>query len=180
MHGLIFAELKKYVDTTLGAAAWGPLAAKAGLSGKLYLPVSTYPDADVVSLVSAAADTTGLTRDAILQGFGEFMAPDLLRMYGSLLRKEWKTLDILEHTEETIHRVVRIQNPGADPPKLVAKRRSETEVVIVYSSARRMCGVAKGIVRGIARERGESIVLSETVCMLKGWDRCELVVRLDA
>jgi predicted hydrocarbon binding protein len=178
MHGLIFAQLKKYVDGRLGASAWESLLSKAGLAGKLYMPVSTYPDAEVVALVAAASASTGLEPDAILQDFGEFIAPDLLRMYGSLLPKEWRTLDILEHTEETIHRVVRTQNRGADPPHLVAKRSSETEVVINYTSARRMCGIAKGIVRGIAAQRGESITLSETTCMLRGGTRCELVVRL--
>jgi predicted hydrocarbon binding protein len=177
MHGLIFAELQKYVGKTLGETAWESLLAKAGLAGKLYMPVSTYPDAEAGALVSAASSITGLTADAILQDFGEFIAPDLLRMYGSLLNKEWRTLDILEHTEETIHRVVRVQNAGADPPKLVAKRSSESEVVITYTSGRKMCGVAKGIVRGIAKERGESVVISETTCMLRGGSRCELVVR---
>ena len=180
MHGLIFAELKKYVDHVLGPQAWEPLLAKAGLAGKLYMPVSTYPDTEAVALVTAASATTGLPADTVLQGFGEFIAPDLLRMYGSLLPREWKTLDILEHTEETIHRVVRAQTPGADPPKLVAKRSSAQEVVITYTSERRMCGVAKGIVRGIAKERGEGVAISETTCMLAGADRCELVVRLVA
>jgi len=177
---LIFAELKKYVDTKLGAAAWPSLLTKAGLAGKLYMPVSTYPDAEAASLVTAASTLTGLTTDAILQDFGEFIAPDLLRMYGSLIRKEWGTLDILERTEQTIHRVVRTQNPGAEPPQLVSKRTSETEVLITYTSARRMCGVAKGIVRGIARERGENVVISEETCMLLGGTKCELVVRIGA
>jgi len=180
MHGLIFAELRKYVDSKLGGAAWESLLAQAGLAGKLYMPVSTYPDADAASLVAAASATTGLAADAILQDFGQFIAPDLLRMYASLIRKEWKTLDILEHTEETIHRVVRTQNPGADPPELVSKRLSDTEVLITYSSARRMCGLAKGIVRGMAEERGESIVISEETCMLQGGSTCELRVRLAA
>ncbi len=97
----------------------------------------------------------------------------------SLLRKEWSTLDILEHTEETIHRVVRSQNPGADPPQLRCTRVGPEEVVISYASPRKMCGVAKGITRGIAKRRAENVAISESVCMLRGGPTCEISVRLN-
>lgn len=180
MHGIIFSELKKYVDTKLGGDAWTKLLQEAGLKMKVYMPIHTYPDQDAVALVTTAAKITGQPVDSVLQSFGEFIAPDLLRMYGTLLKKEWKTLDILERTEETIHRVVRSQNPGAEPPRLQCTRLSATTLVIVYSSSRRMCGVAKGIIRGIAAELGEKVVVSEATCMLKGGARCEISVRLES
>ncbi|HXB53262.1 MAG TPA: heme NO-binding domain-containing protein [Vicinamibacteria bacterium] len=180
MHGIIFSELRKYVDSKLGGDAWAGLLQAAGLPGKLYMPIHTYPDQEAVALVSAAAKITGQPVDGVLQHFGEFIAPDLLRMYRALLKKEWKTLDILEHTEETIHRVVRSQNPGAEPPRLQCTRLSATTLVIAYTSNRKMCGVAKGIVRGIAAEFGEKVVISESTCMLKGGTKCEISVRLES
>jgi hypothetical protein len=180
MHGIIFSELKKYVDTKLGADAWTGLVHAAGLPTKIYMPIHTYPDQEAVALVSAASQITGQPVDAVLQSFGEFIVPDLLRMYGSLLKKEWKTLDVLEHTEETIHRVVRSQNPGAEPPRLQCTRLSATTLVIAYTSSRKMCGVAKGIVRGIAAEFGDKVIVSESTCMLKGGTKCEISVRLES
>ncbi len=179
MHGLIFVELKKYVEARLGAASWPTLLVKAGLGSRLYMPIQAYPDQEALALVSTASTLTGQPADAILQDFGEFIVPDLMRMYGSLLRKQWNTLDILEHTEETIHRVVRSQNPGADPPRLRCARVGPEEVVITYASSRRMCGVAKGITRGIAKRLAETVVISESVCMLRGGPTCEISVRLD-
>jgi len=55
MHGIIFSELKKYVDERLGGAAWGALLEKAGMSGRIYMPVQEYPDADAVKLVATVA-----------------------------------------------------------------------------------------------------------------------------
>jgi hypothetical protein len=180
MHGIIFTELKKFVDTKLGGDAWTGLLQEAGLRMKVYMPIHAYPDQDAVALVSTAAKMTGQPVDAVLQDFGEFIAPDLLRMYGALLKKEWKTLDILEHTEETIHRVVRAKNPGAEPLQLQSTRLSATTLVIAYTSNRRMCGVAKGIVPGIAAELGEKVVVSESTCMLRGGTKCEISVRLES
>jgi hypothetical protein len=180
LHGLIFSELRKYATARLGERAWEPLLAKAGLAGKLYVRVSTYPDTDVTAIVSAAAATTGRPVQAVLEDFGEFMAPDLLAAYGELLKAEWKTLDVIENTEATMHRFVRVNNPGATPPQLVSKRASEREVIVVYSSPRKLCAIAKGIIRGIAKERGESVTITEPACMLKGEHACRLHVRLDS
>jgi hypothetical protein len=116
--------------------------------------------------------------DAILQDFGAFIVPDLLGMYGSLLAKTWKTLDVIENTEDTIHRIVRIRNPGAKPPELRCERSSAEEVVIHYTSARKMCGLGKGIVLGLAKHYGEAISIGESSCMLKGQQECTILVRL--
>jgi predicted hydrocarbon binding protein len=40
-----------------------------------------------------------------------------------------------------------------------------------------MCGVAKGIIRGLGRHYGERLVLEEPTCMLKGGSECQIVVK---
>jgi hypothetical protein len=59
MHGIIFSELKNYVDDRLGGAAWGALLEKAGTRGRVFMPMQEYPDADAVKLVSTASAITG-------------------------------------------------------------------------------------------------------------------------
>ena len=180
MHGIIFSELKKYVDHRLGSRAWDALLQQAGMSGRIFMPVEKYADADAARLVSTAAAITKQPAPAILEDFGEFIAPDLMKMYGSLVRKEWRTLDVIEHTEQTIHRVVRHRNPGAHPPELRCQRLGPAEVLVVYTSARTMCGVAKGIARGLALHFKETVSVSERSCMLEGAPECQISVRLEA
>jgi predicted hydrocarbon binding protein len=180
MHGIIFSELRKYVDTTLGNGAWTAALADAGLANKLYLPIQEYPDADVFALVSSAARTTGQTIPAILEDFGEFIAPALLGLYRTLVRPEWKTLDLLENTEQTIHSVVRARNPGAKPAELSAVRVSPDMVDLTYTSQRKLCPVAKGIVRGVGKHFGETITIHEVACMHDGADACRMEVRVAA
>ena len=43
MHGIIFSELKKYVETTYGAATWPALVQESGVGAKLYMNVQSYP-----------------------------------------------------------------------------------------------------------------------------------------
>jgi hypothetical protein len=177
MHGIIFAELRKFAEQALGPDGWNRLRAQAGLQNRIYLPIQEYPDSEAVALVGAASKITGQPADALLQSFGEFIVPDLVGMYGTLLDARWKTLDVIEHTEETIHQVVRRRNAGARPPELRCERPRRDQVVIHYTSARRMCGVAKGIARGLARHYRETVAIDEITCLHTGAPECLISVR---
>lgn len=177
MHGTIFFELKKYMERHYGENAWREVLNAAGLMHRNYDVMSDYPDTEALTLVGTASRILGKPVSAILEDFGEFIAPDLLHMYGGAVNSSWKTLDVIEHTEQQIHRVVRLNNPSAKPPELKVNRTSEDSVEIDYTSARKMCSVAKGIVRGLARHFNEEFTLSEETCMLKGDGACRIVIQ---
>jgi hypothetical protein len=161
VHGIIHAELKKYVEARHGSAAWKACLETAGLAHKMFLPISAYPDADAVAIVTAASKLTDIPADRILEDFGEFIAPDLMSMYQSLVEPHWKTIELLLHTEDVIHRVVRINNPGAQPPRLRFEQLGPAELKFYYRSPRRMAAVAKGIIKGVAKHYGQTVVIRE-------------------
>jgi predicted hydrocarbon binding protein len=177
MHGTIFVELEKYVTSKLGAEAWTTLKEQAGVQRDHYEALEIYPDAEVGALVQTASTITGLPAQTLLEDFGAFIAPDLLEMYWAVVRPEWRTLDLLENTETAIHEVVRISQKGATPPYLRAQRTAPNEVTIIYTSPRKLCAIAKGIVRGVANHYGETFSIKETTCMLQGGSQCTLQVQ---
>jgi hypothetical protein len=180
MHGIVHAELQKFVIARHGRPAWQELLKLAGLGTKTYLTSQQYPDADIAALVTHAATMTGKPASDLLEEFGEFIAPDLIDMYRPILKPEWRTLDLLEHTEATIHSVVRLRNPGAAPPQLRCRRTAPAEVHLSYDSDRKMCAVARGIVRGVAKHFGESVTIVESACMHRGAPSCEISIKLAA
>jgi hypothetical protein len=177
MHGIIFAELEKYAEKKYGKGAWKQLLKKAGLENKVYLPIKAYPDTEVVEMVGAVSSMVGLPVGEVLEDFGEFIAPALMKMFGHLLLPEWKTIDVIDNTEGTIHSVVRVKDPYAKPPELRTVRRSFDEVVLIYTSPRKMCALAIGIAKGLASYFHENITSSQTMCIHKGAPKCEIVFR---
>ncbi len=177
MHGVVFGELQRFVTSGHGQTGWTALLDKAGLSDRTYLAVNDYPDAEIESLVQGASEMTGLERAEILEAFGEFIVPSLLKMYGHLLDPKWKTLDVINHTEGTVHTVVRTKNKGAKPPLLKTRREDKDAVVLIYHSPRQMCSLAIGIARGLAQHFQEKITVHETECMHKGAASCVIVFR---
>jgi predicted hydrocarbon binding protein len=176
MHGIIFGELKSLVDARLGGDSWRKLLEEVGLGSSLYMPVGEYPDADVTKIVGAIARRTGKDAKIVSEEFGEFIAPRLISLYQYLVNPEWRTLELLENTESTMHRVVRSRNPGAKPPELRTERHGN-EVAITYSSQRRMCAVAIGIVRGVAHHYQQNVTIRELSCMAAGASECRILVR---
>ena len=178
MHGIIFSELKKFVSDKTGDSVWNQLLEAAGMQGQSYSLADVFPDAEMVALVEAAAEKMGLSAEDVLEEFGRFIAPDLVHLYGALVNPAWKTLDLLEHAEKTIHTVVRTRDKLARPPELICSRSGANEVRITYSSHRKLCAVARGIVMGVAAHYGEKVQITESHCMLRGDDRCEIFVRI--
>jgi hypothetical protein len=178
MHGIILTELEKFVTHQHGAEAWREVRRRANLRSRIYVTSATYPDSEVVALVGAASALTGTPAPQLMEAFGAALVPGLLRVYGRMVKKGWTTLDLIEHTEAVMHAVVRRQAPGAEPPRLSCVRPNATQVVVTYTSRRRMCAVARGIVRGVAAHFDEQIAIAEPQCMLKGDPQCRISVRL--
>jgi hypothetical protein len=176
MHGLIHLEFERYATSILGADAWASITAGAKLAGRVYLPTRSYDDAEIVSLVIATAAACGTGPQALLEDFGDALVPALLGTYGYLLHPHWRTLDLIENTEQLIHTALREADPAAHPPPLATRRRGPTELVVVYSSPRQMCGLARGIIRGVARHFGERVQIEQEACMLAGDEACEIAV----
>ena len=156
MHGSIFVLLKRFVETTHDFSAWQKMLEDAGIPEKQFEVTEAYPDEEMFKLVDEATILTGLERDALYEKFGEFLVPDLLMVYNRYIDPNWKTMDMLEHTEGTMHAAVRTEDKNTDPPVLHVTRLHPNKLTIDYYSKRKMGGLAVGIIRGIARYYNEA------------------------
>ena len=82
-------------------------------------------------------------------------------MCTSLIDPSWRTAEMLLNTEDIIHKVVRMKNPGAAPPQLKFRRIGDNELLFYYNSPRQMSSVARGIMKGIADHYGETLTIQE-------------------
>jgi hypothetical protein len=178
VYGLIFFYIQKFADVaSSGTTSWQTLRSQTSTGAATYLPSGVYPDAEAVQLIESIARSTGRPLPAILEEFGEFLAPHLVRVAGTLIDPAWRTLDLIENTEAIIHAMIRTANPGATPPVLEAVRESPNELHLVYGSSRKLCCLAVGLMRGLGRHYGDDILIDEPSCMLRGDPFCSFVVR---
>jgi hypothetical protein len=100
VHGLIFFYIHKFADeASKGNTSWDALRSSVTTSTNKYLPSGVYSDADAVQLLQSIAQSAGRPLPKILEQFGEFLAPHLVRVAGTHIDPSWRTLDLIEHTE---------------------------------------------------------------------------------
>ena len=174
MHGIVFFLFQRFAENTLGQDAWSTLFDESGIPPKSYSPSKAHADEDFLGLVGAASRLAGKTQPEFLEAFGEYLGPEFLTLHARLIQPEWRALDVVANAEEVIHTVVRAKNPGALPPVLRTQRTSPAEVQLVYSSERRVCALAKGMVKGLASHFDEQIEIQEDMCMLDGDPFCTM------
>ena len=177
MHGIVFTEFKHYVERGSREVLWHDLLHEAKLDRRIYASIRHYPDKEFFDIIGAASRTLNKPTDDIIEDFGVFIAPDLLGMYAMLIKQDWRTLDVIERTETVIHTVVRVNQAGADPPQLKSRRVGPDEIELIYTSPRKLCRLAKGIIRGISAHFDERMQIVEHGCMLVGAAACVLQIR---
>lgn len=178
MHGIIFKVVKDFVVEQYDRDAWTAILEEAGVGGKLYVPVSTYPDEEILAIVAAASELTEIDTPDLLQAVGEFALPDLMSTYGVHVDDEWSAIDLVANVETYIHTALREKQISTfTPPELTSERIGEDAALVVYDSERGLCDLATGLLRGVGEYYGEPLSVTERRCMQEGGPRCELVVR---
>ncbi|KAB1186627.1 MULTISPECIES: heme NO-binding domain-containing protein [Haloferax] len=178
MHGIVLNQLKSFVVETYDRDTWATLQQEAGLPGKLYVPVTEYPDEDVLALVETASELTEIPIPDLLEAFGEFLVPPLLETYGVHVDKDWTGLELIANVERYIHIALRAKQVSTyTPPELESGWRDNNTVSLVYQSDRQLCHLARGIITGVGDHFDEPFEIEEPVCMHEGDEYCELLVR---
>ena len=178
MQGIILDELEKYVGRELGEPGLSRMRGLTGRGEDGYRFDKSYPDEEVHLIVRGVVEATGKPPEVILEHFAEAMVPGLLSVYGFLINPRWSFMDFLVNAEGVIHKGVRLTTEAAKPPAIQSERVGREEVTIVYKSKRKLCSVAKGIIRGAATHYGAEITITEDSCMHRGAQEC--LIRVSA
>ncbi|MDX5348527.1 MAG: heme NO-binding domain-containing protein [Hymenobacteraceae bacterium] len=150
MHGFIFVEFEKYVIDQFGYQNWRKVVDKCGIADRGYDSITLYPDKELFSVIHETAAQTDTEVPVLLEKFGYYLVPDLMKVYKAYINPTWRTLDLLEHAESNMHAAVRSSTAGAAPPVLVSERIRPNEIVIQYVSKRNIPELGVGIIKGIA------------------------------
>src|SRR5690606_12513357 len=97
MHGFIYVEFEKFALSQVSFQVWDEVLADNKLEQRQYNPTTLYPDSEIKALLRSVANRTGSSQEKLLEEFGIFIVPDLMKVYRAYIQPEWRTLDLLEH-----------------------------------------------------------------------------------
>lgn len=176
MKGIIFNILEEALTAEFGPDAWNDLVDAAGVQGA-YTSLGSYPDAEIVALVDAAAASLSSSPADVLRWFGRKALPLLAGRYGNLIEGHESSRSFILSVNDIIHPEVRKLYSGAGCPHFHFGETDEGALMIGYQSPRRMCHLAEGFVHGAADHFGEAVEVAHLACMTEGAGMCRIAVR---
>ena len=173
MKGAVFNLLNELVEEKFGYAAWEHMLQIADCDG-VFVSSETYADDLLVSLVAAAHEQTQVSVRDLLFSFGQFMAPAFARDYPVFFENQTSLKAFLLTVDRTIHVEVRKLYPEAHLPEFDYKDEADNRLTMIYTSPRKLCALAEGLIQGSAEHFSERYELEHRICMHAGNDHCEL------
>ncbi len=177
MKGIVFNYLGEMVEEEFGLEAWDLLLQKTGLSGE-FISAETYPDKDLMALVAAAHEATGIETIELVRSFGRFMFPHFQKQNPQFFEGHNDLISFLLTVDRVIHVEVRKLHPGVELPEFTYEEESDKELTMYYKSPRKLCFLAEGLIDGSAKHFNTKYELDHSECMHNGAERCTLKIKI--
>ena len=177
MKGIVFNLLAEMVEDKFGLEVWDALLQATQQDG-IYVSTETYPDENLFALVAAASEKSGIPANDLIKTFGEFMFPHFHKQNPNFFEKDMTLKQFLLFVDRVIHVEVRKLHPDASLPTFQYIDEHDQELTMLYSSPRKLCMLAEGLIAGAATHFNTEYTLSHNECMHDGADSCRLHLKI--
>lgn len=147
MKGTIFVELVKMAEGAFGEDVVDDVLDKADLdNGGAFTTVGNYPCSELVKIVVAFSEHSGLSPEVLQKMFGHWMLTHFVENYPEFFSSKADAFSLLESIEGEIHVEVRKLYPDAELPTFETERKDATHLNMTYESPRPLSAFCHGMI----------------------------------
>lgn len=179
MKGVIFNVLEDMVISQCGMQTWNDILDEQVSGTGVYTASESYPDEELFGLVESVADKLEMPMADVISTFGTYMFHQLATRYPVFLNQSDNLRDFLISVGSVIHIEVQKLYDNPNLPTFSYDTSRDDQLIMRYKSPRKLCVLAEGLMRGASEYYKTPIEIDHPVCMHKGSDHCDLVVRFD-
>lgn len=177
MQGTIFTNFSEMIIDKMGMEQWNELLDETEPESKgIYTSGEQYADSELVNMVVALSEKTGIEMEKLIQAFGQYLFDSLWRNCPTDVSNIQNLREFLLSIHSVIHVEVKRLHPNAYLPKFEYEDGEGTDLIMYYSSKRQLCHASVGLIYGAAKQYNEEISISHPECIHSGKDRCKLVI----
>ena len=177
MRGIIYTALADMVESKYGLDVWHKMLDDCELQhGGSYTAGGDYSDKELFCLVEKLCTLLDIPQNVALRAFGHYLIGSLLSEHRGYIEKHDNLKSFLMSIDNVIHVDVEKLYPGASTPFLRYIDRDEDKLTIFYSSSRKLCFLAEGLIYGAAEYFNCAIQLDHVNCMHDGDDYCRFEI----
>lgn len=181
MIGLIFTSLADMIEDKYGLVTWNEIVRAADIPHcGAYTAGQSYPDEQIVRLVTIISEKLNTPIPDVLQMFGKHVFSYLAGTYPDISNRFSTAKDMLMHVDDYIHKEIAFYHPQkVGLPTFECVDRGEGALTMYYRSPRKLCYLAEGVIQGVATHFGCSISLRHPTCLHKGDECCTFEIQID-
>jgi len=178
MQGSIFTAFSDMIIEKIGMEQWNELLEKTGpVSQGLYTSGDQYADSELVNMVVLLSEKTGVKPETLIQDFGQYLFSSLYENCPSDISNIKNLREFLLSIHSVVHVEVKRLHPNAYLPTFEYEDGEGTDLIMYYSSKRKLCHASVGLIHGAAKQFNEEITISHPECMHTGKERCKLIIK---
>ena len=178
MKGIMFNILEDFICENWGDEKYEEILALCPLKTKEpYVGPGSYPDSDLTTIAAQASDVLGVPLNEALRLLGAFAFTKFAEKFPEFIEHTTSARDFLLTVDSVIHVEVKKLYPDAVTPKFSYQDLSESQLIIVYRSHRRLCALMEGLIDGVANHFGTKIQHIQRKCVCQGHAACEFDLR---
>lgn len=160
MRGVIFTELFELIEEKFGYDRLDDVIDASSLDNDgAYSATGNYSFEELVRIVVSLSEQTGIPVPALLEVYGEYLFPKLLKVLPEL-SKDADILEFVESVENHIHVQVRKLYPDAELPTFELLSSSPDKLEFYYVSKKNIPELAKGLIIGASKHFKQAVDVS--------------------
>ena len=159
MKGVIFVELVNMAEVAFGEDTVDDVLRKADLANDgAFTTVGNYPCSELVKIVVAFSEHSGLSPEVLQRQFGFWMMDFFVKHYPQFFADKTNAFGLLEAVDRQIHVEVKKLYPDAKLPRFDTQRLENGHLEMIYISKNPLEAFCHGLIEAcLARfdEAGE-------------------------
>ncbi len=180
MQGSIFTTFSDMIIEKMGMEQWNELLEKTEPKSQgIYTSGEQYEDSELVNMVLVLSDKTAIEPEKLIEDFGQYLFTSLYENCPTDVSSITTLREFLKEIDSVIHVEVKRLHPNAYLPQFSYEDGEGTDLIMYYSSKRKLCHASIGLIYGAAEHFNENITISHPECMHKGKDKCKLIIQFN-
>lgn len=164
MKGVVFTEFLDMVEQRFSADMVDDIIDDAQLPhGGAYTAVGTYPHGEMVAMVVALSQRSGVAVPDLIRTFGQHLFGRFALAYPRFFKGVHDAFGFLSGIEDIIHAEVLKLYPDAQLPRFIVEHHDAQRLVLLYQSPRHFEDLAEGLMHGCVAHFGEPIRIEREV-----------------
>lgn len=161
MKGIVFTEFIELVEKTFSMDMVDDILDDCDLdSGGAYTSVGMYDYKEMLQLVTALSERSGMPVAELLHVFGRHLIKKFSSNFATMFEEASDAFSFLEGIDNHVHVEVRKLYPDAELPQLGSERPDSDTLIMRYKSNRPFAELAYGLISGALDYFGEQVAIT--------------------